>query len=272
MKYNDVGRNAPRGDLVDYSRMANYFCPGFPPAAGRLIRFVRDPRTTAYSHDRVFFVETIGRDAGWLTLASAYGHADLIVVLEVPYEPSRLTAAIERKYAEKGNVIVTVTEGVRNQKVELMISSAEEIDAFGNTQPGGCSELIARAMRKRLSPGIPESSFRHVIPAYLQRCGRPIRKDLDCALKAGRLAVEAITKGQVNYVAAIMRTEDGLQPKLHPLEQVIETDQTGKINQRRLDLRFYDAENHQISQAGIGYFRSMFGDLPRASRQKCLTG
>ena len=69
-----------------------------------------------------------------------------------------------------------------------------------------------------------------------------------------------------------MRAEDGLQPELHPLEQVIKTDQTGKINQRRLDLRFYDAENHQILQADIGYFQPMFGNLPRASRQKCLTG
>ena len=127
---NDVGLNAPNGDSVDYSKIVNYFCLGFPTAANRLIDCVRDLRTTAYSHDRVFFVETMGRHAGWLTLSSAFGHADLIVVPEVRYDPDRLAAAIEKKYAEKGNVIVVVAEGIRNQKGELMISSQEEIDAF----------------------------------------------------------------------------------------------------------------------------------------------
>lgn len=260
---NDVGLNAPEGDTVDYSQMINYFCPGFPTAASRLISCVRDIRTTTYSHDRVFFVEAMGRDAGWLTLSSAYGYADLIVVPEVPYNPDRLAEAIHKKYVEKGNVIVVVSEGIRNQKGELMISSQEEIDAFGHTRPGGCSELIATAMKKRLSPEISESSFRHLILAHFQRCGSPIPTDQDCALKAGQLAVEAIAEGKINHVATIMRTEDGLQPKLLPLEKVIKRDETGKVIPREIDPRFYDAENHQISQAGIGYFRPIFGDLPR---------
>ena len=260
---NDVGLNAPNGDSVDYSKIVNYFCLGFPTAANRLIDCVRDLRTTAYSHDRVFFVETMGRHAGWLTLSSAFGHADLIVVPEVRYDPDRLAAAIEKKYAEKGNVIVVVAEGIRNQKGELMMSSQEEFDAFGNTTPGGCSELIAAAMKRRLSPAIPVSSFRHLILAHLQRCGGPIPIDRDSAVKAGRLAVDAIANGQVNHVAAITRTEAGFQPKLFPLDEIIKLDDAGKVIPRNIDLRFYDAENHQISRAGSGYFRPIFGDMPR---------
>ncbi|MBI1926678.1 6-phosphofructokinase, partial [Candidatus Poribacteria bacterium] len=241
----------------------NYFCPGFPTAASRLISYVRDLRTTAYSHDRIIFVEAMGRDAGWPTLSSAYGHADLIVVPEIPYEPDRLAEAIQKKHAAKGNVIVVVSEGIRNQKGELMISSQEEIDAFGHTKPGGCSELIAEAMKKRLSPEISASNFRHLILGYLQRCGSPIPIDRDCALKAGQLAVEALAEGQINYVAAMMRTSEGLQPKLLPLEQVIKQNVDGYVKRRNLDLRFYDAKNYQISSAGIAYFRPIFGDLPK---------
>jgi 6-phosphofructokinase 1 len=261
---NDVGINAPEGDSIDYSQIINYFCPGFPTAASRLIRYVRDLRTTTSSHDRIFFIEAMGRDAGWLTLSSAYGHADVIVVPEVPYEPDRLAETIEKKYAEKGNVIVVVSEGIRNQKGKLMTSSKEELDPFGHTKSGGCSELIAEAMKRRLSPKIPASSFRHLIIGYLQRCGSPISLDRDYALKAGGLAVEAIAEGKVNHVATIMRTEDGLQPKLIPLEQVIKLDEAGRAIPRRIDHRFYDAQNYQISDAGIGYFRPIFGDLPRA--------
>lgn len=260
---NDVGLNPPEGSAVNYSKMFNYFCPGFPTAASRLIQYVQDLRTTAYSHNRIFFVEAMGRDAGWLTLASAYGYADLIVVPEIPYEPDRLAEAIRRKHIENENVIVVVSEGIRNQKGELMITSKKELDAFGHTRPGGCSEIIAEAMRLRLSKEFPSATFRHIILGHLQRCGSPIALDRECAIKAGELAVRALDEGQLNGVATIMRTETGIEPVLYPMDQVIKRDENNKVIPRSLDLRFYNVEDYQISPAGTGYFRPIFGDLPR---------
>lgn len=260
---NDVGLNPPEGSAVNYSKMFNYFCPGFPTAASRLIRYVQDLRTTAYSHNRIFFVEAMGRDAGWLTLASAYGHADLIVVPEIPYEPDRLAEAIRRKHIENENVVVVVSEGIRNQKGELMITSKKELDAFGHTRPGGCSEIIAEAMRLRLSKEFPSATFRHIILGHLQRCGSPIALDRDCAIKAGELAVRALDEGQLNGVATIMRTETGMEPVLYPMDQVIKRDENNKVIPRSLDLRFYNVEDYQISPAGTGYFRPIFGDLTK---------
>lgn len=260
---NDVGLNPPEGSAVNYSKMFNYFCPGFPTAASRLIRYVQDLRTTAYSHNRIFFVEAMGRDAGWLTLASAYGHADLIVVPEIPYEPDRLAEAIRRKHIENENVVVVVSEGIRNQKGELMITSKKELDAFGHTRPGGCSEIIAEAMRLRLSKEFPSATFRHIILGHLQRCGSPIALDRECAIKAGELAVRALDEGQLNGVATIMRTETGMEPVLYPMDQVIKRDENNKVIPRSLDLRFYNVEDYQISPAGTGYFRPIFGDLTK---------
>lgn len=264
---NDVGLNPPEGSAVNYSKMFNYFCPGFPTAASRLIRYVQDLRTTAYSHNRIFFVEAMGRDAGWLTLASAYGHADLIVVPEIPYEPDRLAEAIRRKHIENENVVVVVSEGIRNQKGELMITSKKELDAFGHTRPGGCSEIIAEAMRLRLSKEFPSATFRHIILGHLQRCGSPIALDRDCAIKAGELAVRALDEGQLNGVATIMRTETGIEPVLYPMDQVIKRDENNKVIPRSLDLRFYNVEDYQISPAGTGYFRPIFGDLAKLQTQ-----
>ena len=264
---NDVGLNPPEGSAVNYSKMFNYFCPGFPTAASRLIRYVQDLRTTAYSHNRIFFVEAMGRDAGWLTLASAYGHADLIVVPEIPYEPDRLAEAIRRKHIENENVVVVVSEGIRNQKGELMITSKKELDAFGHTRPGGCSEIIAEAMRLRLSKEFPSATFRHIILGHLQRCGSPIALDRDCAIKAGELAVRALDEGQLNGVATIMRTETGIEPVLYPMDQVIKRDENNKVIPRSLDLRFYNVEDYQISPAGTGYFRPIFGDLTNLQTQ-----
>lgn len=258
---NDVGINPPEGDAVDYSKMVNYFCPGFPSAARRVIDAVRDLRTTTYSHDRVIIVEAMGRDAGWLTLSAAYGQADLIVVPEVPYQPDRLADAIREKHAEQGNVIVVVSEGIRNDAGELMITSQAELDAFGHTKPGGCSEIIVEAMKKRL-PEISGSSFRALILGYLQRCGSPMPLDRDTAIKAGSLAVRALADGMINGVATIARTDAGIEPTLLPLELVLKRDASGHVIRRSLDPRFYDAEHYHLSTAGAGYFRPLFGDLP----------
>jgi 6-phosphofructokinase 1 len=254
--------NPPEGDSVDYSKMVNYYCPGFPSAASRIIDAVRDLRTTTYSHDRVIVVEAMGRDAGWLTLSAAYGLADLIVVPEVPYQPDKLAEAIREKHAEQGNVIVVVSEGIRNDAGELMITSQAELDAFGHTKPGGCSEIIVEAMKKRL-PDISSSAFRALILGYMQRCGSPTPLDRDNAIKAGSLAVRSLADGMVNGVATITRTDAGIEPIMLALEQVLKRDETGHVIRRSLDPRFYDVERYHLSPAGAGYFRPLFGDLPR---------
>ncbi len=262
---NDVGINPPEGDSVDYSKMVNYFCPGFPSAANRVINAVRDLRTTTYSHDRVIIVEAMGRDAGWLTLSAAYGLADLIVVPEVPYQPDRLASAIHKKYTEQGNVIVVVSEGIRNDAGELMITSQAELDAFGHTKPGGCSEIIVEAMKKRL-PQISSSSFRELILGYMQRCGSPTQLDRDTAISAGALAVRSLADGMVNGVATITRTDVGIEPIMLSIEQVLKRNETGHVIRRDIDPRFYDEENYHLSPAGAGYFRPLFGDLHRRRR------
>ncbi len=259
---NDVGSNAPEDSSVNYMQLVNYFCPGFPSAANLIAKYVRDIRTTAYSHNRIIFVEAMGRYAGWLTLASAYGYPDLILVPEIEYDPDSLAACIEKKYSQVGNLVVVVSEGITGKDGKLLTES-EELDSFGHARPGGCSELIAQDMKERL-PSISSSSLRHQVLAYMQRCGSPISIDRDTAIRAGRLAVQAIKDDKINYVATVMRTENGIEPQLLHLEQVLKRGDDGHVIRRSLDLRFYDAENFQISEAGIEYFRPIFGDLPES--------
>ena len=87
--------------------------------------------------------------------------------------------------------------------------------------------------------------------------------DRDIAMKAGAMAVQALSDGMFNGVATITRTDGGIEPTLLPLEQVLKRDAAGHVIRRSLDLRFYDAEGYQMSPAGAGYFRPLFGDLPR---------
>lgn len=58
-------------------------CPGYPSAAEKVVRAARSLRTTAASTRRIFTLETMGRDAGWLALASTLGWTEIVTIPEV---------------------------------------------------------------------------------------------------------------------------------------------------------------------------------------------
>ena len=69
--------------------------------------------TTAASHNRVFIMEVMGRDAGWIALHSAIaGGADVCLIPEIPYDINRVKAKIEQRYNNRrGYCIIVVAEG-----------------------------------------------------------------------------------------------------------------------------------------------------------------
>jgi 6-phosphofructokinase len=69
--------------LFEGKEIQTALCPGYPSAAEKIVRAVRGLRTTARSTRRIFTIETMGRDAGWLALAAALGWAEVVTVPEV---------------------------------------------------------------------------------------------------------------------------------------------------------------------------------------------
>ncbi len=96
-------------------------CPGFPTAARRIVEIVKRIRTTAETCERIFTVETMGRDAGWLAAATAAGGADQVVIPETAITAElleRLSAQVQRSYTVAHNAVVGVSEGVSDQMDE----------------------------------------------------------------------------------------------------------------------------------------------------------
>lgn len=260
---NDVGRNPPEGGRFDFEGMINYFCPGFPTAAMRFASFVRDLRTTAYSHERVIVVEAMGRDMGWLALAGACGGADIVVIPEVGLNYERLKELVAEKFGKQRHLIIAVAEGIKDEEGRLLIQNPDYIDAFGHAQPGGCSELIAKRLKNDLSKKLGTTNFNHVIPSYLQRCGPPTEIDMRVSMELGRKAVEALKECKVNHVACTMRRGDEIVAELLPMDEVLQRDETGKVIPRGVDPRLYEPEAMNATAEGIEYFRPILGEMPR---------
>jgi 6-phosphofructokinase len=141
-------------------------CPGYPSAAEKIVRAARDLRTTARSTRRIFTMETMGRDAGWLALAATLGWAEVVTVPEVnlvnkredneknrqrmiedgkkPPEPEYevdINLLCERvvEWYEKGdsrNVIVAVSEGTMENCKQMILTQ------YGDRKLGGAGDRI----------------------------------------------------------------------------------------------------------------------------------
>jgi len=250
---NDVGRNAPEGEL-DYSKIVNYFTSGFATASKRVAEYASHLRTTAYSHERVIFLETMGRFPGWLALSSYRGEPDFILVPEVPLDFERFKQQLAKRYEQEGHVVAVVAEGVRYVYSDRPISEDESnIDVFGHRKLGGVAQILAERVKKEL--GIKNSNY--VNPNYLYRCGPPTDLDRETAVELGTTALTAVHEQRTGEVVVIQRVNDSLIADTKPIDEVLLVDAKEHIIPRNLDLRFYDPATYSITSVGREYFRIM---------------
>jgi len=259
---NDVGRNAPCQTIdawsmpLDHSQIINYFNPGFPTAAAIVKRFAEDLRTTAYSHERVIFLESMGRTPGWLALSSfaAEPSPDFILVPECPVDYAALKEKIAERYQEKKNVVVVVAEGAKYKGSSNPISQDEsKKDTFGHAKLGGVAEILAR----RIKQGLAIENCNAVNPGLLYRSGSPCSLDKNIGMRLGERAVKGAIDSRSGYVAVVQRVADYLTIDLKPVGEVVSTNALGIIEPRQVDPRFYDPANYCITDAGREYFRGM---------------
>lgn len=261
---NDVGTNPSPQEPYDFQAMKNYFCPGFPTAAEWLIRATDALRTTAYSHDRVLVLEAMGRTAGWLALATAYGHPDFIILPEQPFHMEPFLEKAAERYRERKHLIVVIAEGARNPEGKPL-SESGIIDAFGHRRLGGCSEWLAAQLKTALAKErnlLSESGISHVIPSYLQRCGSPSSVDREMAIDLGRQAVRVTAEGKDGLVACPILSDSKIVAAVLTVDEVLPRDADGTVIPRTVDPRLYDGANFAITSTGIAYFEKFLGPIP----------
>ena len=157
---------------------------GYDTAMNTIMDCVDKIRDTATSHARLFFIEVMGRDAGFLALNSAIatGCEDVIIPEEkTQYE--QLKSLIENGFRKsKSSALVIVTE-----------SKDPNAGAMG--------------LSKRISEEFPEYDVRFTILGHLQRGGSPTAADRILASRTGYAAVEALLQGQRNVLIGIRNDE-----------------------------------------------------------------
>ena len=158
---------------------------GYDSALNTIVECVDKIRDTANSHDRIFFVEVMGRDAGFLAQNSAIASgAEAAIIPEGKTDVDQLAEFIERgKRKSKNSAIVLVSE---SQK-----------DGHGG----------AFYYAERVKKEYPELDSHVTILGHLQRGGTPSAYDRILASRMGYAAIEALLEGQRNVMIGIKNDE-----------------------------------------------------------------
>ena len=132
--------------------------PGFGSAAKfvatSLLEIAHD--TYIYNIPSVTIVEIMGRNAGWLTAASilartSYSPApDLIYLPEVPFSIENFIEDIQAVKAKRKNVIVAVSEGIKDCEGHYISASGTHTDAFGHKQLCGAGKTLENILKEAL--------------------------------------------------------------------------------------------------------------------------
>lgn len=187
-------------------------CPGFGSVAKYVAVSVaetsRDIAAMAATSTKVFVMEVMGRNAGWIAAAAALGmDADdplLIIFPEVPFNPPAFVAAVQKQVRRHGYAVVVVSEGARDSD-GAFLSAGSSVDNFSHRQLGGVAPRIAALITKEIG-----YKCHWAVADYLQRAARHIASatDLKQAAAVGASAVKMALAGQDAMMPVIWRTSD----------------------------------------------------------------
>lgn len=159
--------------------------------------------TTASAHSRVFIVELMGRDAGWLTLhAGIASGADIVLIPEIPYDIRSIAACIEaRRKAGRRFSIIACSEGARS--VYDAALDEEESRKRREASPHPTVSYALAAELKELA-GV---DARVTVPGHYQRGGPPCPSDRVLATQFGVKAADLIIRREYGKMVAIQNGE-----------------------------------------------------------------
>jgi 6-phosphofructokinase 1 len=156
---------------------------GYDTALNTIMECVDKIRDTASSHERLFFIEVMGRDAGFLALNGALASgAEAAIIPEISTEKDQLSEMIE--------------QGLRKSKNSSIVLVAE-------------SEVTGGAMgvAERVKKEYPHFDVRVTILGHLQRGGSPSAQDRIMATRMGVAAIDALMEDQRNVMIGIQNEQ-----------------------------------------------------------------
>lgn len=187
--------------------------PGFGSAAKYIatsfLEMAHD--TYIYNTDSVLIVEVMGRNAGWLTASAALARNSyqvaphLIYLPEVAFSSEEFLSEVRRLVKEKHQVIVAVSEGIKDENGEYLSAKSATVDGFGHAQLSGTGKYLEELVKNEIG-----CKVRSVELNVLQRCAAHTSSltDIEEAFLLGKEAVRKAAEGHTSKMVILTRTSN----------------------------------------------------------------
>ena len=190
-------------------------CPGFGSVSKYVAASIKeaslDIQSMYATSTKVFIMEVMGRNAGWITAAAALAMENeddaphLLLFPERPFKKEDFLKQVKTKVNQHGYCVIVTSEGARYADGSFVSASRTSVDAFGHAQLGGAAPILAAMIKKELG-----YKYHWALPDYLQRSARHLASavDVEQAYSVGAAAVHFALEGQ-NAVMPIIKRNSG---------------------------------------------------------------
>ena len=246
-------------------------CPGYGSVARWLALSVRDAgldTEAIYTSDTIKVVETMGRNAGWITAATALARQrpndapHIILLPEIPFSRDKFLSDVERVYRKLGYALITCCEGLRDEKGDYLTASQRSLDTdrFGHRQLGGVGETLCGIIAEGL-----KIKARADKPGTIQRVSALLASPVDVeeAYATGAQAVKHAVEGKSGWMVTLERepgAEYACKTGIVSLEEVAN-------REKKVPREFINAEGTGVTGAFLEYVTPLIGGpLPEYAR------
>ncbi len=254
-------------------------CPGYGSAARFIAQATMDSTMNTLSmpwHYPVKVIETMGRDAGWLTAAAALGKRDecdaphILLLPEKTFYADRYLAQVEEAYQRFGYVVIVAAETLRDEQgLSLGAAGQVGLDAFQHPLLSGAAQYLVELVKTHL-----KLRARFDKPGDLQRMASfcVSRVDRAEAYLVGQAGVQAILADETDKMVVMVRQDE---PTYHCTTGLAALSEVANV-QRLFPEAYLDASATMVTSAFMHYALPLIGEplpvYPRLEHRKITQG
>ncbi len=236
--------------------------PGYGSAARFIALATMDSTLNTISipsHYPVKVIETMGRNAGWLAASSALGkrHENdpphIIIMPEQSFNADHFLAQVDAVYRSIGNVIIVVSEAVRDEQGKPLGSVGQVgNDAFQHPLLSGAAQYLVELVKQHL-----KLRARFDKPGDLQRMASNCISHTDQheAYLVGQMAFQALLKGESDKMVTLIRQTE---PTYHCATGLVELAKVANV-QQLMPAHYLDESKTMVTRAFYDYALPLIG-------------
>ena len=238
--------------------------PGFGSAAKYIALAVKNVAydTSIYSIKSVHIIEAMGRNAGWLTAASALARdgdsvaPHLIYLPEIPFSVDKFVEDVKGKLNEFNSVIVVVSEGIKDENGNYISARGDNVDKFGHVMLSGTGAYLKSVVEEKIG-----CKVRALEPSVLQRSAGHTASmtDITEAYNLGVVAVKAALDGKTGVFSTLRRISD------LPYTVDYYTEQVSVVanNEKLVPRSWINEQGNDVTQKMIDYLSPLVKGVPQ---------